>query len=83
MLVASPMSDPLCFLPGTLLDGGTLSKALGQIKTFLENNPNEVITIFYENAANLAPSQFQVRDRKKKKPKRLHPVPFQVFLNCQ
>ncbi|KAF9953032.1 hypothetical protein BGZ72_005754 [Mortierella alpina] len=49
----------LCHTACTLLDGGTLSKALGQIKTFLENNPNEVITIFYENAANLAPSQFQ------------------------
>ncbi|KAF9570414.1 hypothetical protein EC968_001813 [Mortierella alpina] len=49
----------LCHTACTLLDGGTLSKALGQIKTFLENNPDEVITIFFENAGNLAASQFQ------------------------
>ncbi|KAF9280900.1 hypothetical protein BGZ68_006950 [Mortierella alpina] len=49
----------LCHTACTLLDGGSLSKALEQIKTFLENNPNEVITIFFENAGNLAASQFQ------------------------
>ncbi|CAO3571808.1 unnamed protein product [Mortierella alpina] len=43
----------LCHTACTLLDGGTLSKTLGQIKVFLENNPNEVITIFFENAGNL------------------------------
>ncbi|KAI1318565.1 hypothetical protein EDD11_006255 [Mortierella claussenii] len=42
-----------------LLDAGPLSKVLAQIKTFMDTNPNEVITIFWENAANLPPARFQ------------------------
>ncbi|KAF8953695.1 hypothetical protein CPC16_012068 [Podila verticillata] len=49
----------LCHTSCSLLDAGPLSKVLGQMKTFMDANPNEVITIFWENAGNLAPAQFQ------------------------
>ncbi|KAG0224231.1 hypothetical protein BGW41_005178 [Actinomortierella wolfii] len=49
----------LCHGSCQLLNGGPLSKTLGQFKTFLDANPNEVITIFWENAGSLPPSQFQ------------------------
>ncbi|KAG0362000.1 PLC-like phosphodiesterase [Gamsiella multidivaricata] len=49
----------LCHTSCNLLDAGTLSKTLGQIKTFMDANPNEVITIFWENAGNLTPAHFQ------------------------
>ncbi|KAG0241605.1 PLC-like phosphodiesterase [Mortierella sp. GBAus27b] len=49
----------LCHTSCQLLDAGTLTTALGQIKTFLDANPNEVVTILWENAANLTPAQFQ------------------------
>ncbi|KAG0284865.1 hypothetical protein BGZ96_010801 [Linnemannia gamsii] len=49
----------LCHSYCSLLDAGPLSAVLGQIKTFMDQNPNEVISIFWENAANLAPARFQ------------------------
>ncbi|KAG0332460.1 hypothetical protein BG000_009982 [Podila horticola] len=49
----------LCHTACTLLDGGPLSKTLGQIKAFMDKNPNEVITILWENSQNLAPARFQ------------------------
>ncbi|KAG0196241.1 hypothetical protein BGX28_010384 [Mortierella sp. GBA30] len=50
----------LCHTKCNLLDAGTLSKTLTQIKTFMDANPNEVITIFFENAENLMPEKFQM-----------------------
>ncbi|KAF8928109.1 PLC-like phosphodiesterase [Dissophora ornata] len=49
----------LCHTSCELLDAGPLSKVFAQIKTFMDANPNEVITIFWENAGNLKPAQFQ------------------------
>ncbi|KAF9086870.1 hypothetical protein BGX29_002701 [Mortierella sp. GBA35] len=49
----------LCHTACTLLDAGPLSKVLGQFRTFMDQNPNEVISIFWENAANLTPARFQ------------------------
>ncbi|KAF9128942.1 hypothetical protein BG015_004257 [Linnemannia schmuckeri] len=49
----------LCHTMCNVLDGGPLSATLAQIKTFMDANPNEVITILWENAANLKPAQFQ------------------------
>ncbi|KAF8930509.1 hypothetical protein BGZ47_000506 [Haplosporangium gracile] len=49
----------LCHSYCSLLDAGPLSKFLGQFKTFMDQNPNEVISIFWENAANLTPAHFQ------------------------
>ncbi|KAF9411763.1 hypothetical protein BGZ94_001242 [Podila epigama] len=49
----------LCHSSCALLDGGLLSTALGQIKSFMDKNPNEVITILWENSQNLAPEHFQ------------------------
>ncbi|KAF8961690.1 hypothetical protein BGZ46_001305 [Entomortierella lignicola] len=48
----------LCHTSCSLLDAGPLSKVLAQIKTFMDTNPNEVITIFWENAGSLPASQF-------------------------
>jgi len=47
-------------LLGTLLDGGPLSATFSQLKAFMDANPNEVITILWENAQNLTPAHFQV-----------------------
>ncbi|KAG0325147.1 hypothetical protein BG004_003289, partial [Podila humilis] len=49
----------LCHTACALLDGGPLSKTLGQIKAFMDKNPNEVITILWENSQNLTPARFQ------------------------
>ncbi|KAG0327206.1 hypothetical protein BGZ99_008187 [Dissophora globulifera] len=49
----------LCHTSCSLLDAGPLTKLLAQIKTFMDANPNEVITILWENAGNLKPAQFQ------------------------
>ncbi|KAI1316310.1 hypothetical protein EDD11_010153 [Mortierella claussenii] len=57
----------LCHGSCQMLDGGPLSKTLGQIKAFMDANPNEVgsrllsnvITILWENAGNLKPAQYQ------------------------
>ncbi|KAF9122777.1 hypothetical protein BGX30_001794 [Mortierella sp. GBA39] len=49
----------LCHSYCSLLDAGPLSTVLGQFKTFMDQNPNEVITIFWENAGNLTPARFQ------------------------
>lgn len=50
----------MCSSLGSVLDAGPLSKVLGQMKTFMDANPNEVLTIFWENAENLTPAQYQV-----------------------
>ncbi|KAF9942061.1 hypothetical protein BGZ65_010972 [Modicella reniformis] len=55
----NPNVVELCHTSCNLLDAGPLTTTLGQIKAFLDANPNEVITIFWENAGNLAPAQFQ------------------------
>ncbi|KAG0259329.1 hypothetical protein BGZ95_004719 [Linnemannia exigua] len=49
----------LCHSGCDLLDAGPLSKVLGQFKTFMDKNPNEVISVFWENSANLTPARFQ------------------------
>ncbi|KAF9405010.1 hypothetical protein BGZ94_003811 [Podila epigama] len=49
----------LCHTSCDVLNAGTLTKTLGQVKAFLDANPNEVITIFWENAQELPASQFQ------------------------
>ncbi|KAF9438819.1 hypothetical protein BGZ76_004419 [Entomortierella beljakovae] len=56
---SSPSDIQLCHSSCTLLDAGPLSKALAQIKTFMDAHPSEVITIFWENAQNLTPAQFE------------------------
>ncbi|KAG9062583.1 hypothetical protein KI688_004885 [Linnemannia hyalina] len=60
---ATPSGNPneieLCHINCALLDGGALSATLALFKTFMDANPNEVITILWENAANLKPAQFQ------------------------
>lgn len=45
---------------GNLLDAGPLSVTLAIFKAFMDANPNEVITILWENAQNLTPAHFQV-----------------------
>ncbi|KAG0288211.1 hypothetical protein BGZ96_007977 [Linnemannia gamsii] len=55
----NPNEIQLCHTTCGLLNGGPLSATLAQIKTFMDANPNEVITILWENAANLKPAQFQ------------------------
>ncbi|KAF9909838.1 hypothetical protein BX616_011044 [Lobosporangium transversale] len=55
----NPNDIQLCHTSCNLLDAGPLSKVLSQIKSFLDDNKNEVITIFWENSADLAASQFQ------------------------
>ncbi|KAG0048229.1 hypothetical protein BGZ83_006786 [Gryganskiella cystojenkinii] len=49
----------LCHTSCVLLDGGPLSATLKQIKSFMDANKNEVITILWENAQNLTPAHFQ------------------------
>ncbi|KAF9089172.1 hypothetical protein BGX23_006879 [Mortierella sp. AD031] len=49
----------LCHTLCSMLDGGALSATLAQIKTFMDANPNEVITILWENAEQLTPARFQ------------------------
>ncbi|KAF9975636.1 hypothetical protein BGZ73_000650 [Actinomortierella ambigua] len=56
---ASPTEIQLCHRSCLLLDAGLLSKTLGQFKTFLDANPNEVITILWENSEKLDPLLFQ------------------------
>ncbi|KAG0212354.1 hypothetical protein BGX28_006498 [Mortierella sp. GBA30] len=55
----NPNDIELCHTNCKLLDAGPLSKTLGQFKTFMDANPNEVIAIFWENAGNLAPARYQ------------------------
>ncbi|KAF9106681.1 hypothetical protein BGX27_009059 [Mortierella sp. AM989] len=59
----APSGDPneiqLCHTNCTMLDGGPLSETLQQIKTFMDANPNEVITILWENSQKLTPAHFQ------------------------
>ncbi|KAF9360917.1 hypothetical protein BGX34_007415 [Mortierella sp. NVP85] len=64
MLDAYPASNPtdvieLCHGSCKLFNGGPLADTLGAIKTFLDANPNEVITILWENAGKLTPAQFE------------------------
>ncbi|KAG0032646.1 hypothetical protein BGZ81_010371 [Podila clonocystis] len=49
----------LCHTSCSVLDAGPLSKVLGQMKTFMDANPNEVLTILWENSENLTPAQYQ------------------------
>ncbi|KAG0053518.1 hypothetical protein BGZ83_000935 [Gryganskiella cystojenkinii] len=56
---ASPNDINLCHTSCQLFYFSTLSNTLAQIKTFMDANPNEVITIFWENAGNLTPAHFQ------------------------
>ncbi|KAG0005490.1 hypothetical protein BGZ79_004490 [Entomortierella chlamydospora] len=49
----------LCHTSCVLLDSGPLSKTFQQIKSFMDANPNEVITILWENAGKLTPAHFQ------------------------
>ncbi|KAG0223944.1 PLC-like phosphodiesterase [Mortierella sp. GBAus27b] len=46
----NPNEIQLCHTACALLDAGPASKTLGQIKSFLDANPNEVVTIIWENA---------------------------------
>ncbi|KAF9360044.1 hypothetical protein BGX26_010694 [Mortierella sp. AD094] len=59
----SPTGNPndieLCHTDCKLLDGGPLSKTFQLIKSFMDANPNEVITILWENSQNLTPAHFQ------------------------
>ncbi|KAF9581049.1 hypothetical protein BGW38_002070 [Lunasporangiospora selenospora] len=55
----NPNDIELCHSSCDVLDGGPLSTTLTQIKSFLDSNPNEVVTIFWENAATLPASRFQ------------------------
>ncbi|KAF9431827.1 hypothetical protein BGZ76_011642 [Entomortierella beljakovae] len=49
----------LCHTDCKLFDGGLLSKTLSQIKTFMDANPNEIVTLLFENSQKLAPARFQ------------------------
>ncbi|GJJ77768.1 hypothetical protein EMPS_10127 [Entomortierella parvispora] len=55
----NPNDIELCHTSCSLLDGGPLSKTLALFKAFMDANPNEVITILWENAQNLTPTHFQ------------------------
>lgn len=47
----------LCHSSCDLLDAGTLSSWLSSIKSWLDNNPNEVVTILLVNSDNATPTQ--------------------------
>lgn len=48
----------LCHTSCSLLDGGTLQNWLGQVKSWLDANPNEVLSLLIVNSDNLPASQF-------------------------
>jgi hypothetical protein len=48
----------MCHTSCTELDAGTLTNYLGSIKTFLDNNPNEVVTLLLVNGDGSSPSLF-------------------------
>ncbi|CAG8653001.1 9355_t:CDS:2 [Dentiscutata heterogama] len=49
----------LCHTSCTLLDTGTVANTLKNITSFLQKNPNEVITIFWENYDNIDPLRYK------------------------
>ncbi|RIB11905.1 PLC-like phosphodiesterase [Gigaspora rosea] len=49
----------LCHTDCTLLDTGTAANTLKIITSFLQNNPNEVITIFWENYDKIDPLRYK------------------------
>ncbi|KAF7793406.1 hypothetical protein EIP86_004518 [Pleurotus ostreatoroseus] len=48
----------LCHTSCTLYNGGTLSDYLGEVKTWMNSNPNDVVSLLIVNSDNLAVSQF-------------------------
>lgn len=48
----------LCHTSCGLLDGGTLENWLSQVKSWLDSNPNEVISLLLVNSDNLSPATF-------------------------
>jgi len=48
----------LCHTSCFLFDGGTLQAYLGTVKTWLDANPNEVLSLLIVNIDNLPPSEF-------------------------
>jgi hypothetical protein len=46
----------LCHSSCDLLDAGTLASWLGEIKTWMDSNPNDVVTILLVNSDNASPS---------------------------
>ncbi|RUS30869.1 PLC-like phosphodiesterase [Jimgerdemannia flammicorona] len=49
----------LCHESCSILDAGPLVATLTKMKSWLDANPGEVITIFWENFDNFTPAQFQ------------------------
>ena len=47
----------LCHTSCALLDAGTLSSWLGEIKTWMDSNPNEVVTVLLVNSDNASADQ--------------------------
>jgi len=48
----------LCHTSCLLFDGGSLQDYLGKVKTWLDGNPNDVVTLLIVNSDDLPPSQF-------------------------
>lgn len=48
----------LCHTSCSLLDGGTLEAWLGQVKSWAEANPTEVLSLLLVNQENISPSKF-------------------------
>src|SRR5262249_6844116 len=46
----------LCHSSCLLLDAGTMDSFLAKVKTWLDGNPNEVVTIFLENYDKFTPT---------------------------
>jgi hypothetical protein len=49
------LSDPICLRSCFLLDAGTFTSYLSTVKTWLDNNPDEVITLLLVNSDGIAP----------------------------
>ncbi|KAG0056104.1 hypothetical protein BGZ83_006365 [Gryganskiella cystojenkinii] len=49
----------LCHMSCDVVDGGSLSATFKHLKSFMDANKNEVITILWENSQNLTPEHFQ------------------------
>lgn len=54
----NPSGISLCHTSCALMNGGTLESYLGDVASFLKNNPNEVITIIIANVENIAASEW-------------------------
>ncbi|TDL28244.1 PLC-like phosphodiesterase [Rickenella mellea] len=48
----------LCHTSCLLYEGGTLAAYLAKVKTWMDSNPNDVVTLLIVNSDNLAPSAF-------------------------